>query len=121
MKELFNKIKKWLKKEEEEKKVHYILALANGDQTVDFEATPKEFKKLFTTMNGIKVFRADNIIIPLSSISYWYIETTEIKKAKEERMKDERQKMNDVFIETVPLKEENKEGAKRRGRPKKSK
>lgn len=116
MKNLFNKIKKWLKKEEEEKKLHYILALAREDQTVDFEATPKEFKKLFTTINGIKVFRADNIIIPLSSISYWYVETEEIKKTKEEM-----QKMNDVTIETVPLKEEIKEGAKKRGRPKKAK
>lgn len=121
MKDLFNKIEKWLKKEEKEEKLHYILALAREDQTVDFEATPKEFKKLFTTINGIKVFRADNIIIPLSSISYWYIETEEIKKAKEERMKEEMQKMNDVIIETVPLKEENKQGAKRRGRPKKNK
>lgn len=115
------KIKKWFKKEEKEEKLHYILALAREDQTVDFEATPKEFKKLFTTINGIKVFRADNIIIPLSSISYWYIETEEIKRAKEERMKEEMQKMNDVIIETVPLKEENKEGVKRRGRPKKNK
>ena len=117
MKDLFNKIKKWLKKEEEEKKGHYILALANGDQAVDFEATPKEFKRLFTTINGIKVFRADNIIVPLSSISYGYNETEEIKKAKEERMKEKMQKMNDVIIETVPLKEE----AKKRGRPKKNK
>ena len=65
-------------------KHEYIVILKDGEQSINFEATSKEFKKLFKTLKGIKVFKANNIIIPLSSILYWYIETEETKKMKEE-------------------------------------
>lgn len=86
MKKIINYFKK-IFKIKEEITYEYIVILKSGEQSINFEATSKEFKKLFKTLKGIKVFKADNVIVPLSSILYWYIETEETKKIKEENFK----------------------------------
>ena len=88
MKKIINYLKKIFKIKEDVKH-EYIVILKSGEQSINFEATSKEFKKLFKTLKGIKVFKADNVIVPLSSILYWYIETEETKKIKEENFKRE--------------------------------
>lgn len=88
MKKIINYLKKIFKIKEDIKH-EYIVILKSGEQSINFEATSKEFKKLFKTLKGIKVFKADNVIVPLSSILYWYIETEETKKIKEENFKRE--------------------------------
>lgn len=145
MKKLFNTIQEWFKKtltleKKDEEKLNYKIILNTGDQSIDFDATPSEFKTLFSKLKGIKVFKADNIIVPITSIAYWYIETEETKKIKEENAKIEAaqkkfqsmmgggafpgmipQTPNVAEKDVVEVKEEKKIEGKKRGRPSKKK
>lgn len=109
-----NKIKDFFKKlftKKEEKINTYSVNFKHGAKSVEFEATEKEFKKLFTRKFHTRVFLADNIIVPVDEIAFWYIIPQKEDSKVEEKQEKSEFNTNGLDLDTNAIDSLQKMGA----------